>query len=461
MAFIRKIKKGNSVYQALVENYRDKGKVKQRVLKYLGKEFEGGKAFKKVYPQKIKVENVKRYADGLVVDKLATELSLKDIIKEYNKELLLLVYSHLIEENLSLQRIEDWVDTTYLREILQIEVVSSKRLYKALDYLSRVDFGEIEEVIYQRLKEKAKFEEGIILDVTDTYLNDKNSFFSDKGRRGKDGKYKKLIQISLAINKTWGFPVLHKVYNGNISNIHILKDMITSLKLRKISKFTVIDRGMTSYENLFFIESLGVKVIGGLRRNKKLEKIVSGIGREKIYSFSNRIKLINTSVYALEYPYLGKRLIIVYNPALEVVRRELAYEYKGKRAQDKYLGYSFLYTNSSFPLEEVVKLYFGRETVERSFKQMKGVLNLRPIRVWLKEHVIAHIRICYLSYSILSLLSYYLKDLNISAVKALKELKNSYIVNLKTDNGDYCSYRIVLKNVHKKILDRLGVVYKI
>jgi len=47
MAFIRKIKKGNSVYLAEVENYRHDGKVKQLVIRYVGKE-KNGKVVKRV-----------------------------------------------------------------------------------------------------------------------------------------------------------------------------------------------------------------------------------------------------------------------------------------------------------------------------------------------------------------------------------------------------------------------------
>ena len=41
MAFIRRIRKGDSVYLAKVESYRKDGKVKQKVIEYLGKEIEG------------------------------------------------------------------------------------------------------------------------------------------------------------------------------------------------------------------------------------------------------------------------------------------------------------------------------------------------------------------------------------------------------------------------------------
>lgn len=41
MSFIRRIKKKDAVYLAEVESYREDGKVKQRVIKYLGKEVDG------------------------------------------------------------------------------------------------------------------------------------------------------------------------------------------------------------------------------------------------------------------------------------------------------------------------------------------------------------------------------------------------------------------------------------
>ena len=69
MAFIRKIKKGDSTYLVKVESYRHDGKVKQRVLEYIGKE-ENGIAVQKVDINKIDVENVKRYADVKVLFQL-------------------------------------------------------------------------------------------------------------------------------------------------------------------------------------------------------------------------------------------------------------------------------------------------------------------------------------------------------------------------------------------------------
>ena len=59
MAFIRKKKVGKNVYLEKVESYRKDGKVKQRVLEYLGKEIDG-QPVKKVFTNKIQVQSVKQ-----------------------------------------------------------------------------------------------------------------------------------------------------------------------------------------------------------------------------------------------------------------------------------------------------------------------------------------------------------------------------------------------------------------
>jgi hypothetical protein len=75
MAFIRKIKKKDAVYLAEVESYREDGKVKQRVIRYLGKEVDG-KPEKKVLLSSVKINSSKKFLDFYVLDFLAKELTL-------------------------------------------------------------------------------------------------------------------------------------------------------------------------------------------------------------------------------------------------------------------------------------------------------------------------------------------------------------------------------------------------
>jgi len=65
-------KKGGSIYLAKVESYREDGKVKQSVLKYVGKE-ENWVAVQKIGINKIEVQNVKQYTGVSLLHQLALE----------------------------------------------------------------------------------------------------------------------------------------------------------------------------------------------------------------------------------------------------------------------------------------------------------------------------------------------------------------------------------------------------
>ena len=72
----------------------------------------------------------------------------------------------------------------------------------------------------------------------------------------------------------------------------------------------------------------------------------------------------------------------------------------------KYVGYSLIFHNTKLKPPEVVKKYFDKDVVERSFRTMKGDVQLHPIRLWMPKRVNAHIKICYLSMCLLSLIKY-------------------------------------------------------
>ena len=94
MTFIRKIKKTSGTYLAEVESYRIDGKVKQRVIKYLGKEIDG-KAEKRVLASEIKVDNVKRSFDVLAIDTIARELGITSLAnKGVSVRVLMALASH-------------------------------------------------------------------------------------------------------------------------------------------------------------------------------------------------------------------------------------------------------------------------------------------------------------------------------------------------------------------------------
>ena len=110
MAFIRKIKKGDSVYLAKVESYREDGKVKQRVLEYIGKE-ENGRVVQKIDINKLEVTNVKHYADVSVIHQLCNQLNLSYLLGKHHKSIIALLIAHIVCKG-SILKIDDWIHHT-------------------------------------------------------------------------------------------------------------------------------------------------------------------------------------------------------------------------------------------------------------------------------------------------------------------------------------------------------------
>jgi len=489
MAFIRKIKKGNAVYLAEVKNYREEGKVKQKVIRYIGKE-EDGQVIRRIRTDDIEIESVKQYLNYKVLHDIALRLNLPDILGDRYKHILLLIYTQIVNRK-SLYKIPEYIELTCLKELLNIDKIIDKHLYSALDELEELDFSEIEDKIFKELLnidkiidkhlysaldelEELDFSEiedkifkklslerkekiALVLDVTDTYFSGSQADW--KSRKGKDGKYGKLIQIALAVTKEEGFPIMHRTYEGNISNIKIFQDLLTESRLKGF-EIIIIDRGMISYENLSDLRALNQKVITGIRLNKKLKiKYLSTIDREEIFQPENQIKLKNTRVYIIGFDFEDGRLIAVYNPEIEVAKRMEAMEtgdsYKPEEA--RYMGYSLIYHTTDLSEEEVVRSYYEKDIVEKAFKELKSSINLHPIRKYLLTHVKAHIKICYLAYAILSYMQYRLKKRNISAIYVLEKLQPVYKVDLKSTKERFNWSKIVtLTKEQKIILDLLG-----
>jgi transposase len=220
----------------------------------------------------------------------------------------------------------------------------------------------------------------------------------------------------------------------------------------------IVDRGMHSKDNINRIKDLGMKAILGARKTEEIKKeLLESLRLESIYNKEARCVLKNTSVYTKEFTYQGGKIIAVYNPLLEVHKRENHYSRGGTEEDAKYLGYSCIYHNTDMSTGDVVRQYFEKDIVERSFKQMKGVLSLRPVRMWLRSHINGHVRVCYLSYAILSLLGYRIRNLEISPVEALEKMKTSYKIHLKdNENDNTWSTTVNLEKIQDIILKKLG-----
>lgn len=455
MAFIRKIKKKSGTYLAEVESYRENGKVKQRFLRYIGKEITGAIVGKDELSD-LEIDQVREYLDYKVLHEIATKLGIPKLLGADLQSILLLVYTQMISRK-SINALPAYVEQTALKELLGIEKLVSADLYESLNKLESLDFEPIERELLSSLTEGEKDEtDALILDVTDTYFKGKQADW--KSRKGKDGKVQKLIQIALAVTKTKGFPILHKTYEGNISNIKIFEDLLCSIRLHDY-RLIVLDRGLNSQTTLKDLQHLKQAVITGLKITSTLQKkFLAQIDRESIYQPANKIHLTKVTIFYKSFDYKEGKLIALYDPVKEAAQRTKAMENEESydKEKAKYMGYSLLYHTTSYETKEVVKIYFEKDIVEKAYRDIKSVINLNPVRKHRIDRIRAHVKICYLAYAIFSYINGKVKPLGISPTTALDHLQGVYKVDLHLkEKGIRWSKIVTLKKIQIQILNAL------
>ncbi len=152
--------------------------------------------------------------------------------------------------------------------------------------------------------------------------------------------------------------------------------------------------------------------------------------------------------------YLQGKLLVIFNPSMEALKKAHYYEHYSNEDIARYLGYSLIYHNTSLSQEDVVKKYYDKDSVERAFKQVKGVPGLRPVRVWLRSHIEGHVKMCYLAYAVLSYLGYIMEKNNISGSDALDMIRTGYRVYLEDGKSGFRWEKLVTESaMQKKIMD--------
>jgi transposase len=488
MSFIKRFRKNGKTYLAEVESRWIDGKVKTKYIKYLGKEADG-KTILSSSISNITIQKVKLFGPLLLLNYLAKEISLSEILGEYGDEILSMVYAHCLDYK-SINRMHTWFERTDLNMILDIDGLTEARLLSALDSLENKNPELLQKQIFESVQKIYHLNvKGLIYDVTNTYLFGKRCSLAKNGRSKEGRKGKPIIQIGLGVTQKEGIPVFHKVYNGNIHDSRTFQDAITYFEEYRIKDgIFVFDRGITSKEAQIHMKKIKWKVLCGFALTDRLKTIIkSAIKRKEFVDIKNRVRLNKTTFHVVQKGYkigsIKGTLAICFNDKKKLDLRDSLYDEvtnaqlllsqgkkiksglekffskSGKLLTEKIIqeeelhGYFCLFTTAELTSEQMVKYYFDKDLVEKAFQSIKGIVRLRPIRHWLYNRVIGHVFICYLSYLLLSILRLRLKKINLSPVKALQELDSLYKIYMKDSKKDYEVTRVVaLNKMQEKIL---------
>ncbi|MFQ5888090.1 MAG: IS1634 family transposase [Candidatus Hydrothermarchaeales archaeon] len=452
--FVRKKKSGPRTYLCIVENYREGKKVKQRTIANLGRfDFlkESGKldalikSFSK-FSEKIAVLAAfkedkslrcwaREWGSFLVFRRLWEELGLEKIIRRIQErkkiefdleQALFYTVLHRLTERGSDLRASKWIGQVYdpLRSQLRYH-----HFIRAMGHTAEIK-EEVEEDLFHYDKDLFSRELDLVFfDTTSIYFEGEGPEGLAEYGNSKDYRPSCKQMIIGVVMTREGKPLCCEFWPGNMSDIESLKVIVRKIKQRfSIERVILVcDRGMVSKGNVSFLEEENFGYILGVRL-RKVKRV-----RKEVLSRSGRYRVVKENLKVKEVELEEERYIVCLNPEEEKrereLREQLIEDLTGKlntspssvitnRGYKKYLkikkdslilnldkvqeearfdGKFVLTTNTELSSEEVAVTYKNLLQVECAFRNLKDILETRPVYHQTAENTKGHVFCSYLA----------------------------------------------------------------
>lgn len=390
----------------------------------------------------------------------------------------------------------DWLAAEKITKRQRVKVHSRQLAlwYRTLDALFAAK-DQIEQHLYYRVRDLFHVKVDLVCyDLTSTYFCRKRprGVLCRHGM-GKDGKPRQ-VQVLIGVVMANGFPLAHHVFAGNTSEKKTLPEVLTDLQNRfGIDHVMVVsDRGLISPENLEFLSRQGfcyLLAIAG-RRCKESASVLAALSEERWEQVDG-----NNRVQEVRLPGVSCRYFVIDSAERKACEEALRLRDMGRakeqleavsqavaqgrlkdsvkigaraaRALARHHGHRYYRWESAGPGQfryfedpeklaaetrregkyllktdrttitaaEAVGCYKQLNTVEQGFRDLKDVLEMRPIYHHKDERVQAHIFVASLALFLKQVLAHQLAERlpELSANEAFAALRSVGLSELQVD----------------------------
>ncbi len=184
-----------------------------------------------------------------------------------------LVLARLCEPSSELHIAEDWYRRTALEDLLALPAarVNDDRLYRALDQLLAHKTA-LEQHLVARLGELFALDYDLLLyDVTSTYFEGQ-AVGNPLAQRGHSRDHRpdcKQVCVALVVSRE-GMPVGYELFAGNRTDVTTVEEIVEAMEARYglAHRIWVMDRGMTSADNLTWLREGGRRYLVGTPKSE-------------------------------------------------------------------------------------------------------------------------------------------------------------------------------------------------
>jgi Transposase DDE domain len=270
-----------------------------------------------------------------------------------------------------------------------------------------------------------------------------------------------------------GLPIACEVWPGNtadVTRVTVIADLLR--KRFAIQRVVVVcDRGMVSAKNLAALEALGFQSIVGVKMRGVREV------RDEVLARAGRYQLVSENLQVKEVQVEDRRYVVCFNPEeaakdhadreqiLATLEQKLArggvkrlipnrgyrrflkiragqcmIDQQRVEEDARYDGKYVLRTTTELPADEVALAYKNLLWIERLFRDLKSLLETRPIyHHWVKDNVKGHIFACFLALYLVVVLRKKIAALgrSIEWADLMRDLSQLRAIGLHLDDQHY------------------------
>lgn len=462
--FIRCQKHSNSLRRTIMicHSFREKGKVRQKILKYIGVAHDDHQfnllmqVAKTELNSLINNKNLNSECDDCDGVRLADLTEKRRVIEGFHEVFGTLFDRLDVKGGLSKYRYNQLKDVViariaspgskaYTAKMLEKDYqrpITENRIYRMMDAILDNE-SEIKLKIFEFSKKLCPNQniDLLFFDVTTLYFESQKADELKNFGYSKDHKIGE-VQILLALATTsLGLPIGYTLFPGNIAEVDTLLQCLEEWKkIFTIGEITIIaDRAMMSEDNLKKMEESHLNYVVAAKLKSLPEKLKQTILERKRESC---IELQEETIKAAEHEYKGRRLIVSFSESrakkdrgdrerlLSKLKTKLGKTYQAnpkklitnrgylkfvndndkgnvilneeKIAQDVLWDglHGVITSNREISAQEALRQYRRLWIIEESFKINKSTLAMRPIYHFSPKRIKAHILICYIAFAL-------------------------------------------------------------
>ncbi|MDR0723785.1 MAG: transposase [Endomicrobium sp.] len=362
---------------------------------------------------------------------------------------------------------EEWYRTSYARILYPDAILTSSMTSK---YIAKIG----QEEVYRNF-----FYSYLSIISKDRYIGKKTSFpilIDSTGLpndikthvtavNNHNGVISNEIRLIYVVDKITKLPIYFRYVPGNIIDNSTLITTINSLVTYGINiNLVILDAGYTSLENLSQLLSSNISFVTRMTKNRtEYKELIRDHGQD-LQCGANALTYEKRSLYGkkVQISFCGKQLYayIMYDSEQKVEDEKIIFrKYKDDPDRinkiDKSLetiGKFIILASDNYDINEILPLYYNRQTIEQVFDISKNFTDLLPLRAHSEETIRGRLLLSFISTIIYILVSKKLDDYSLCANKVLIHMHN---LKIKI----YNSVRLLeeLTKIQKQIFQKLNL----